>query len=418
MFNKNKITISVSAFALAMLGACTDDKSVAGATVDPDVLAEKDGESVINFLSKPTSTVNLENGSLDVYDSENGASGRCIADGKSYAAKIQVQKGEKLEVRTSLEVENYGSGCDSLFKVFKNGCDSRKGDFKEIANDCSAGKFSVWCAYNGEKSDSFSSILDEFSNNIGESCASLTANAESSYGEFQTPSSTSKGGEDVAPESSSSTNPIDIPPEDIDKYTQYPDVDVPSTGIAVKTLNNYTAQFTDNPEELSFDSHVLAYNGGVPSGCRALDNTIDDLDLNGTVKKIDVEKIGDCFPTTVETAKMADYKFDEKCSYYVVAIPDGSQPTGHAITKVEKDVIEITSIAAGGMCMLSQAFFDVIFLVEDCEGLINESTPMTHNKFTSTTWACEEGSYSPTKSAETYGEWFRDDLVFGGASAQ
>lgn len=417
MFNKNKITISISAFALAMLGACSDDKSVAGATVDPDVLAEKDGEQVINFLSKPSSTVNLENGSLDVYDSENGASGLCIADGKSYAAKIQVQKGEKLEVRTSLEVKNYGDDCESLFKDFKNGCDSRNGGFKEISKDCKTGKFSVWCAYNGEKSDSFNSVFDEFLNKVGETCASLSANAESTYGEYQTPSSTSKGS-DVAPVSSSANDPIDIPPEDIDKYTQYPTdmgeggVDVPSTGIVVKTLNNYTAQFTDNPAELSFDSHVLAYNGRVPSGCRALDNAIDDLDLNSVVKKIDVEKIGECFPTTVETAKMADYKFDEKCSYYVVAIPDGSQPTGHAITKVEKDVIEITSIAAGGMCALTQEFFDVIFLVEDCEGLINESTSMTHNKFTSTIWACEEGSYSPTKEASAYGEWFRDDLVY------
>ena len=417
MFNKNKITISISAFALAMLGACSDDKSVAGATVDPDVLAEKDGEQVINFLSKPSSTVNLENGSLDVYDSENGASGQCIADGKSYAAKIQVQKGEKLEVRTSLEVKNYGDDCESLFKDFKNGCDSRNGGFKEISKDCKTGKFSVWCAYNGENSDSFNSVFDEFLNKVGETCASLSANAESTYGEFQTPSSTSKGS-DVAPVSSSANDPVDIPPEDIDKYTQYPSdmgeggVDVPSTGITVKTLNNYTAQFTDNPAELSFDSHVLAYNGRVPSGCRALDNAIDDLDLNSAVKKIDVEKIGECFPTTVETAKMADYKFDEKCRYYVVAIPDGSQPTGHAITKVEKDVIEITSIAAGGMCALTQVFFDVIFLVEDCEGLINESTSMTHNKFTSTIWACEEGSYSPTKEASAYGEWFRDDLIF------
>lgn len=417
MLNKTKITISAGAFALALLGACSDERSTAGATVDPDVLAEKDGEQVINFLSKPSSTVNLENGSLDVYDSENGASGQCIADGKSYAAKIQVQKGEKLEVRTSLEVKNYGDDCDSLFRDFKNRCESKNGDFKAIAENCKIGKFSVWCAYNGEKSDSFNSVFDEFSNKVGETCASLSANAESTYGEFQTPSSTSKGS-DVAPVSSSANDPVDIPPEDIDKYTQYPSdmgeggVDVPSTGITVKTLNNYTAQFTDNPAELSFDSHVLAYNGRVPSGCRALDNAIDDLDLNSAVKKIDVEKIGECFPTTVETAKMADYKFDEKCSYYVVAIPDGSQPTGHAITKVSKDEIEITGIHAGGMCMLSQAYFDIIFLIEDCDNLISESTKTTSKKFTSETWACEEGSYSPAKEAKAYGEWFRADLIF------
>lgn len=411
MFNKTKITISVGAFALALLGACSDDKSVAGATVDPDVLAEK-----INFSLNPSSTIALKNGSITVYDEENGASGLCATEGMSYASKIQVREGENLDVVTSLEYKGESDVCEELYKEFKDECESKKGDFKEKENDCKRGDFYIWCQSTGNESDSVKSVLDGFIAKMSDDCAELTEGAESLYGEYTTPSSTSKDDGDVVPASNSSTDPVDIPPEDIDKYTQYPSdmgdsgVDVPSTGKFVGTLDQYTAQFTGDPAELSFDSHVLAYNGQVPTKCRALDSGIDDLDVNSSIIKIGKEQIADCFPMTADAMELSDGV--EGCDYYIVASPDGSQPTGHAITKVSKDEIEITGIHAGGMCMLSQAFFDVIFLIEDCDNLISESTKTTSKNFTSETWACEEGSYSPAKSASAYGEWFRTDLIF------
>lgn len=411
MLNKTKITISVGAFALALLGACSDDKSVAGATVDPDVLAEK-----INFSLNPSSTIALKNGSITVYDEENGASGLCATEGMSYASKIQVREGKNLNVVTSLEYKGESDVCEELYKEFKDECESKKGDFKEKENDCKRGDFYIWCQSTGNESDSVKSVLDEFIAKMSDDCAELTEGAESLYGEYTTPSSTSKDDGDVVPASNSSTDPVDIPPEDIDKYTQYPSdmgdsgVDVPSTGKFVGTLDQYTAQFTGDPAELSFDSHVLAYNGQVPTKCRALDSGIDDLDVNSSIIKIGKEQIADCFPMTADAMELSDGV--EGCDYYIVASPDGSQPTGHAITKVSKDEIEITGIHAGGMCMLSQAFFDVIFLIEDCDNLISESTKTTNKTFTSETWACEEGSYSPAKSASAYGEWFRADLIF------
>lgn len=415
MFNKNKITnkitISIGAFALTLLGACSDDNSTAGATVDPDVLAEK-----INFSLNPSSTIALKNGSITVYDEENGASGLCATEGMSYASKIQVREGENLDVVTSLEYKGESDVCENLYKEFKNECESRKGDFEERDKDCKKGGFSIWCQYDGDESDSTKSVLDGFIAKMSDDCNKLTEGAESLYGEYTTPSSTSKDDGDVVPASNSSTDPVDIPPEDIDKYTQYPSdmgdsgVDVPSTGKFVGTLDQYTAQFTGDPAELSFDSHVLAYNGQVPTKCRALDSGIDDLDVNSSIIKIGKEQIADCFPMTADAMELSDGV--EGCDYYIVASPDGSQPTGHAITKVSKDEIEITGIHAGGMCMLSQAFFDVIFLIEDCNNLISESTKTTNKTFTSETWACEEGSYSPAKSASAYGEWFRADLIF------
>lgn len=420
MFNKTKITISVGAFALTLLGACSDDNSTAGATVDPDVLAEK-----INFSLNPSSTIALKNGSITVYDEENGASGLCATEGMSYASKIQVREGENLDVVTSLEYKGESDVCENLYKEFKNECESRKGDFEERDKDCKKGGFSIWCQYDGDESDSTKSVLDEFIAKMSDDCNKLTEGAESLYGEYTTPSSTSKDDGDVVPASNSSTDPVDIPPEDIDKYTQYPsdssdkkdddgEVDVPSTGILVPTLDNYTAQFTDDPAELSFDSHVLAYKGrascSVINEGKSIIETTSEMDSR--LYAIAADEIEECFPETAEAAKAIEYKFKENCNYFVVTSSDGMQPTGHSITKVAKDAIEFTSVSTGGMCMLSQAFFDVIFLIEDCDNLISESTKTTNKTFTSETWACEEGSYSPAKSASAYGEWFRADLIF------
>lgn len=429
MFSKNTITISAGAFALALLGACSNDKSVAGATVDPDTFAhtnsiepDNPGSSnsesaapIINFSLKPSSTIALKNGSISVYDEEKGASGLCAIEGMSYASKIQVYKGIGLNVVTTLEFKGNSDVCNDLYEEFKNECESKKGNFVGADKDCERGDFYIWCQYSGGESDSVNTILNGFFAKMGDACSELTEGAEYVYGEYEMPSSASKGDADVTPTSSASDDPIDIPPEDIDKYTQYPsdmedgEVDVPSTGKFVGTLDQYTAQFTDDPTELSFDSHVLAYNGQVPMKCRALDSGIDDLDLNSSIKKIEKEQIADCFPMTAEAMELSgDTK---KCDYYVVASPDGSQPTGHAITKVSKDGVEIASIITGGMCMLSQAFFDVIFLIEDCDGIVSESSVLSRKTFTSSTWACEEGSYSPTKEAKAYGEWFRADLL-------
>jgi len=55
-------------------------------------------------------------------------------------------------------------------------------------------------------------------------------------------------------------------------------------------------------------------------------------------------------------------------------------------------------------------FFPIAFLVEDCDGLLDENTEFSYNRFTSKTWACETLG-SPTKKAVAYGEWYRADLI-------
>ena len=425
MLNKTKITISAGAFALALLGACSDSNSTAGATIDPDTVATNSSNSTstnssnnistidIHFTTEPTSVQSAKNVKLSIFGDENGASGECFADGKTYAAKIQVRSGDKLEILTSLEIEEYPDKCDNLYKEFKYECDSKSGNFTEISKDSEDGSFNILCKYKGDDSETFKSVFDGFSEQVSEACSGLTEDAESSFGKFEIPSSASEGG-DIVPAPEDSTNPIDIPPEDIDKYTQYPSdmgeggVEVPSTGIFVGTLDQYTAQFTDDSTELSFDSHVLAYNGSISENCGVISRY--DSEPNPIVKKIDEDEINNCFPETFEAAKTANYKFDEKCNYYVVTKSDGAQPSGHVITNISNDGIEITSVYSGGACMRSQMFIQVIFLIEDCDELVSETSATTIKTFSSSTWACEEGSYSPAKEAKAYGEWFTANI--------
>ena len=60
--------------------------------------------------------------------------------------------------------------------------------------------------------------------------------------------------------------------------------------------------------------------------------------------------------------------------------------------------------------MQTAMYFPIAFLVEDCDGLLDENTELSYNRFTSKTWACETLG-SPTKEASAYGEWYRADLI-------
>lgn len=422
MFNKNKIIISAGAFALALFGACSDERSTAGATVDPDVLAENDSISTsfidslvsIEFKTKPTS-YSLVSGKIDVFEEENGAVGSCTGDNRIFTKMIRIYNDG---ISEKVSVENMGTSCDSAFAAFMESCESRKGEFTDLASKCTDGAFNAFCVIHDKAHENDKEAFDAFFDDVAETCEAITANAKTSTGRYETPTSSfSKGDIDAVPKSSSSEERVIYPiyPSDSsDKKDDDGEVDVPSTGILVTTLDNYTAQFTDDPAELSFDSHVLAYNGY--ASCSVINERESIIkapnELYPRLYSISTDEIEECFPETAEAAKAIEYKFKENCNYYVATSSDGSQPTGHTITKVAKDTIEFTSVHTGGMCMLSQQFFHVMYLIEDCDNLISESTKTTSKKFTSETWACEEGSYSPTKSAGAYGEWFRADLIF------
>jgi hypothetical protein len=244
----------------------------------------------------------------------------------------------------------------------------------------------------------FGMLVSDFSASASDICNKISEGAESSYGRFVIPTSTSisdNSSSSIEAESSSSEKTT---PQLIDEYGN----PVTEIDTAKFTLDNYTAQFTDEASELMFDSHVLAYNGSSAY-------SLDFHDSAPTIKEITTDKVAEYFPLT---AAVAGEKINpDNCKLYIVVVNDGGQPTGHVLGKASEGSVEVYGVHPGGRCMISQAMLTVSFLVQDCDGLIDENATISHKSFTSNTWACEEGKYSPTKKAVAYGEWYRADLA-------
>jgi hypothetical protein len=245
----------------------------------------------------------------------------------------------------------------------------------------------------------FNELFKSFSKFSGEVCNAISKGASSTTGRFTTPSSSShdESSSSIEPQDPDTLNVIAIPR------------DTTPIDTAAFTLDKYTAQFTDDPSELSFDEHVLAYNGGLPSTAY-LDEDIEQnrSGINPFLKEINVSDIGNYFPMTA--AIVGNRTPKENCKTFLVLSHDGAQPTGHVLSKISKGSIEISSVNPGGPCMQTAMYFPIAFLVEDCDGLLDENTELSYNRFTSKTWACETLG-SPTKKARAYGEWYRADLI-------
>jgi hypothetical protein len=426
----NVIKFTMAAGVLALMG-CTDN-NVSGAAIEGNAVAQNsssskangssnsmNGPSQIVFSTKATEVLNVDNADISVYGEENGAEAGCTADGKSFEAKLKVNDGL---VENSIEVKNFGSSCDSVLAEFVASCQSRALVFNGSNNKESCdenGDVTAYCFDDravamtkctnnvpgtcstkpAKTTIDFNELFKDFSKFSGEVCNAISKGASSTTGRFTTPSSTSR---DM---SSSSTEPSDPDTLNVIAIPR----DTTPIDTAAFTLDKYTAQFTDDPGELSFDEHVLAYNGGLPS--TAYLN--EDIEQNSTginpfLKEINVSDIGNYFPMTA--AIVGNRTPKENCKTFLVLSHDGAQPTGHVLSKISKGSIEISSVNPGGPCMQTAMYFPIAFLVEDCDGLLDENTEFSYNRFTSKTWACETLG-SPTKKAVAYGEWYRADLI-------
>ena len=428
MNNVIKLTMAAGLLALA---ACSDD-SVSDAAIEPSTMANNSSSSVANnssasmnvpvriaFSTKVTEVLNVDNADISVYGEENGAEAGCTADEKSYEAKLKVNDGL---VENSIEVKNFGSSCDSVLAEFVASCQSRALVFNGSNNKESCdehGNVIAYCVDDravamtvctetvpgtcttkpAKTTIDFNELFKDFSKFSGEVCNAISKGASSTTGRFTTPSSTSRDA------SSSSTEPPDPDTLNVIAIPR----DTTPIDTAAFTLDKYTAQFTDDPSELSFDEHVLAYNGGLPSTAY-LDEDIEQnsTGINPFLKEINVSDIGNYFPMTA--AIVGNRTPKENCKTFLVLSHDGAQPTGHVLSKISKGSIEISSVYPGGPCMQTAMYFPIAFLVEDCDGLLDENTEFSYNRFTSKTWACETLG-SPTKKAVAYGEWYRADLI-------
>lgn len=425
----NVIKFTMAAGVLALMG-CTDN-NVSGAAIEGNAVAQNSSSSKANgssnsmnvpsqivFSTKATKVMNVDNVDISIYGEENGAEAACTADEKSYEAKLKVNDGL---VENSIEVKNFGSSCDSVLAEFVASCESMvfiyNGSNKKESCD-ENGNVTAYCFDDravamtictnnvpgtcttkpARTTIDFNELFKDFSKFSGEVCNAISKGASSTTGRFTTPSSTSR---DM---SSSSTEPSDPDTLNVIAIPR----DTTPIDTAAFTLDKYTVQFTDDPSELSFDEHVLAYNGGLPSTAY-LDEDIEQnrSGINPFLKEINVSDIGNYFPMTA--AIVGNRTPKENCKTFLVLSHDGAQPTGHVLSKISKGSIEISSVNPGGPCMQTAMFFPIAFLVEDCDGLLDENTVFSYNRFTSKTWACETLG-SPTKKARAYGEWYRADL--------
>ena len=196
---------------------------------------------------------------------------------------------------------------------------------------------------------------------------------------------------------------------------------------SLHTLDRYTAQFTDDANELSFDSHVLAYNGSVLSSAIMIQvsetKAVEDIP-SWPIFETTADNVAKYFPASGPlTSKRMN---QSNCKFYTVMVNDGGQPTGHVLTKISSGSVEVTSVNMGGEHPLTSNYFPVAFLVQDCEGLIDENSEITHKSFTSRTWCtnkrlrmisdkedkhdsiCNENAHT---DASTYGEWYNSNLI-------
>jgi hypothetical protein len=402
MFNIKQNFYSTGLFVLCALAGCSSDNpSSAGSTTIPNATAEK-----IEFTTAATSTITVDGGELKSFEAENGASATCSANGITYSSEIQINSNNL--VVTHLKLENAGKLCSGIFTRFSASCGSipswwegcdEDGNLELFCGDhrmesltiCTATNPSSCTTKEGDSTITFNAVVSDFSNTATDICNKIFDGAESYYGRYETPSSSSTSGESSSSVEAESSSSKKTTPQLIDEYGN------PITEIdtAKYTLSNYTAQFTDDPSELSFDSHVLAYNGN-PQNMSGL-----------KIKEISLDEVAQNFPLTAAVA--GEIPLSENCKLFVIGTDDGGQPTGHVLSKITEGSIEITEVLPGGMCMQTAMFFTVAFLVKDCDGLLDENAEISYKRFTSKTWACETLG-SPTKKASAYGEWYRADL--------
>lgn len=385
MLNHKHNLYLTGAFALCALSACsTDSLSTAGSTTMPNAEAKR-----IVYHTDSLSVVSLNGIQINAYSAEKGVTITCEEDQKFYDARVKVNDDNRVEKYLSLH--KFGNDCDSIFNVFKMSCGS---DNAQLAGTCDeSGNLETYCTYTDNNTD-YVDLMTELWQQSNKPC------------------------------------------------NQFEYINM------LHTLDRYTEQFTDDPTELSFDSHVLAYHGNMDfdkliAAMTEIDEETQNL-KNPRIRELSANDIPKYFPMTATIAKDNIHKGN--CKTYIVFDYDASQPTGHALTRISKDTIEITSIGKGGMGISTNAYFPVAFLVQDCEGLIDENSTVISKSYIAKTWCSplisktteelqeefmdEDGewhwpspddwqsTYKPNPNCgenghgdvDAYGEWYRADL--------
>jgi hypothetical protein len=441
----NKKLIVAGSIALVALASCSSDEaSTAGATVDPNAIAENDSivfegdkpiipelmdlcysnqDSATNlcgadqdfsfyskitaFETEPTS-LSSDMDSLDVklYDKENGAAATCAAGDQSFDAKFKMEARYGFIFKT-LTMHNVGAACDSILQEFQDACNTNS---KIIVH----GGYSGFCTSTGDLY-AFCADLSHLTLECSEPEADGTKKCLIKR-DSTTALDTNRFIQDFVKKSESvctdiSTGKLDV--SDFDPIEDYwtpghnpiDHLDTSNKGepidTAAFTLEKYAEQFADISEEITFDSLILAY--------RILPTSEIVLDTGSyTIREPSPAEVAKYFPMT--TAITGENFNSEHCDIYTVAI-SGYQSLAIILTHIEYEYVKYAFIFAGGDCK-KDGDFAQIFLIKDCTGEFDEyaMTFAGGDFFENTPWTCDENGVPPGRENGPYGEWYRANL--------
>ncbi len=441
----NKKLIVAGSIALVALAACSSDEaSTAGATVDPNAIAENDSivfegdkpiipelmdlcysnqDSATNlcgadqdfsfyskitaFETEPTS-LSSDMDSLDVklYDKENGAAATCAAGDQSFDAKFKMEARYGFIFKT-LTMHNVGAACDSILQEFQDVCNTNP-------KITVIGGYSGFCTSTGDLY-AFCADLSHLTLECSEPEADGTKKCHVKR-DSTTALDTNRFIQDFVKKSESvcsdiSTGKLDV--SDFDPIEDYwtpghnpiDHLDTSNKGEPIDTssftLEKYAEQFADISEEITFDSLILAY--------RILPTSEIVLDTGSyTIREPSPAEVAKYFPMT--TAITGENFNSEHCDIYTVAI-SGYQSLAIILTHIEYEYVKYAFIFAGGDCK-KDGDFAQIFLIKDCTGEFDEyaMTFAGGDFFENTPWTCDENGVPPGRENGPYGEWYRANL--------
>ena len=390
-----------------LLESCSESNKVSGGTIeDQNALLEKQVNDWYNYgldLNE-AAYARIDGGRLAVLDDGSGARAECTADSASIAMTIQISGSVAV---TTLKAEGLEQSCDSAFAEFKTNCDNKSNsEFFTLSEGCKEGAFDAACRVKAIESDSANILITYFSAIATNRCFEMSRNAQNSTGRGVTPSSSSKGGESSSSSSAGGREPVStLSPSD--------------TAVTIKyeqTLENYVLQYASSADQLSFDEHVIAYNGLPSMNCidfAELTLNVNTMELKSPLVKIEENDVSRCFPMTAKIMKNRLKEKNESCQYFITFVDGGGLLTGSVLSHVADGELEFTKVKPSGECAISNdVYFSVFFLIEDCKNEIMLTEPqVTHKTFESEFWKCEDGNYSPTPKADSYGEWFKESLL-------
>lgn len=389
-----------------LLESCSESNKVSGGTIeDQNALLEMQVNDWYNYGMdlNEAAYAKIDGGRLAVLDDGSGARAECTADSASIAMTIQISGSVAV---TTLKAEGLEQSCDSAFAEFKTICDNKSNsEFFSLSEGCKEGAFDAACQVKAIESDSANILITYFSAIATNRCFEMSRNAQNSTGRGVTPSSSSKGGERSSSSSAGGREPLStISPSD--------------TAITIKydqTLEKYVLQYASSVEQLSFDEHVIAYNGLPSMNCidfAELTLNVNTMELKSPLVKIEGNDIPQCFPMTAKIMKNRLIEKDGNCQYFITFVDGGGLLTGSVLSHVADGELEFTKVKPSGECVSTDDYFSVFFLIEDCKNEIMSTEPqVTHKTYESEFWKCEDGNYNPNPKANPYGEWFRESLL-------